>query len=467
MKPLDSLFSPRGTLRQALDLAARAFRADRSMFVTNGTTGANAIVYRTLLAPGDTVLVDRNCHKSHHYAVLQSGAHVAYMEPEHVNRYGISSLVTLDTILSTVRRYKGAAKMLALTHPTFDGLCYDPYRIIESVHQIDPEIVFLFDEAWFAYGVFHPEFRDRSAMVAAKKLRANGVEAAVYVTQSIHKTLSAMRQASMIHVHDDDAMRARALDEAVEAHVTTSPNVHLLASLDVARMQAEMEGFDRLKDAHEIATWIRSEFSTGHIRALEMVDLTTDRLTTFNEATLDPLKITLYVDGISGARFREDVLYGQFGIQTNKYSLNTVLILVTIGTTWSMADHLVRSLKQWVSHQRCVATLPAEGIAIPPFSGFDKRYSGSSEGTGDIGKAYFSGRDASRSESTEITKSIGRVSANFVTPYPPGYPILVPGQVISAAVVQFIEGLQCMGAGEIHGISDSGQLFVFKEARGK
>jgi arginine decarboxylase len=222
-------------------------------------------------------------------------------------------------------------------------------------------------------------------------------------------------------------------------------------------MQAEMEGFDRLRQSLQIAQWIRHEFSSGPVRALIEEDLATKQLIKNNEVALDPLKITLYVQGIPGVRFREEELYRKLGIQINKYSHNTVLILVTIGTTWSMADHLVRSLKQWVPSP---PTSHARALNIPTFSGFDARYAGPVEGTGKLATAYYAALQPGASQPVDLNDAIERTSAHFVTPYPPGYPLLVPGQKISKECVDYIRDLRAMGVQDIHGLGSDGKLFV-------
>ena len=181
-----------------MKLAAGAFGADRTLFVTNGTTGANSIVYQATLKPDDLVILDRNCHRSHHYAAVQ-WRQVVYMEPEHVHRYGISGVVPMDTIESTVRAYKDRRRCLCLPIRPLTACATTPRRSLRRF-AINQDMVFLFDEAWFAYGIFHPDFRKHSTMAAAKRLRRKDIDASIYVTQSIHKTLSAMRQASMIHI---------------------------------------------------------------------------------------------------------------------------------------------------------------------------------------------------------------------------------------------------------------------------
>ena len=463
MAPLDSIFGPKRSLRAALEMAARAFHAERTLFVTNGTTGANSIVYRALVHPGDVVLLDRNCHRSHHYAALQSGAGVVYMEPEHIDEYGISSIVSMNTIENTVRNHT-SARLLALTHPTFDGVCYNPYEVMRRVHAINPQIAFLFDEAWFAYGAFHPSFRKYSAMVAAERLWSEtpSVSVRVYVTQSTHKTLSALRQGSMIHIRDpwliggdrEDILKL-SIEEAQIAFTTTSPNIHILASLDVARMQAELEGYDSLSRALEISQRVRDALNVPNaVRVLTADELQSEILRREGSAALDPLKLTLHSPHMSGSAFREEHLYGKCGIQVNKTSHNTALALVTIGTTYSMADHLIGSIRKWrpetsESHYKS----PGK---IPRFSSFAAQFC-TDAGAGDLSRAYHSSLIPGRSAVAALGKSgssdaVGRVSAGFVTPYPPGYPILVPGQWIEQSTVDYLRSLREAGVDEIHGL---------------
>lgn len=494
MAPLDSLFHPSGSLKDALEKASDAFFSEITRFVTNGTTGANSIVYRAILRPGDVVVLDRNCHKSHHYAAVQAGAFVVYMEPMHVHDLGISSVVPhkriIDVVRKTYEHWGHRLRMVALTHPTFDGLLYSPELIIREIAAIDKDIVILFDEAWFAYGVFHNRFMSRTAMASAAKLREEGVDARVYATQSIHKTLSAMRQGSMIHIRDPHLRKGdklfslqleNAFEESFISQTTTSPNVHILASLDMARMQAQMEGHDRLQRAIEIADWIREELRVGPVRVLGKEHLLPEGLDTSNsEYALDPLKITLHFEGVAGSEFREKQLYRRFGIQVNKYSHNTVLVLVTIGTTLSMADRLVRRLKKWTPFAYVDFQEGAQELKIPEFSQFGTMYTAELDGAaratgypvgwhpGDISKAYYDGFDKAEPEHREgksvyvelpkmgedVSQLVGRISLTFISPYPPGYPILVPGQVISEDCVRYLQSLLArkVKVSDIHGL---------------
>lgn len=517
MRPLDSLFSPHHTLAEAMRKAAASFGSDRTWFVTNGTTGANSIVYQAIVRPGDVVVMDRNCHQSHHYAAIQVGARVRYMQPCNNANYGISLGVPLRELIEALHENKDKATLVAITHPTFDGVLYDPLTLIRAVHHVSTKVTFLFDEAWFAYGQFHPFFRSFTALDAVMRLREMGDPAGwatVFVTQSTHKTLSAMRQGSMIHAcgrpfldqtdwgtaQAFDRRRAKirwpsltsdqqsggqavryAIDQALVAFETTSPNLHLLGALDVARMQAEMEGFDLLQDALQVARYIRHNLaapSKGHSEEYckkadkepySVVDetclLKPNDIPAALEWSVDPLKITMRVPSGAG-RFKEDILHEKFRIHINKYSHNTILILVTIGTSMTMGEALCTVFRQLQEANKGGKVDPVKLPALPTFhhelcspiqDGPDKADLPPGCGTakpdgqdveeletrpGDLRRAYFLGLDPKETELTDLEKirpgNDGCISATFVTPYPPGYPVLLPGQRIDHLMAAFL-----------------------------
>ncbi len=156
-------------------MAARAFGADCASFVTNGTSTSNKIVLQALLAPGDIVLIDRNCHKSHHYAMVLSGAQPLYLEAYPMTAYSMYGAVPLRSIKKALLDLKAEgkldrAKLVDLTNCTFDGHMYNPQRVMEECLAIKPDLVFLWDEAWFGFARFSPFHRLRTAMHAAAKL---------------------------------------------------------------------------------------------------------------------------------------------------------------------------------------------------------------------------------------------------------------------------------------------------------
>src|SRR5207249_8326768 len=160
---LDSLLEPTGPIKVAQELAARAFGAKRTFWVTNGTSTANKIVVQALIQPGDIVLLDRNCHKSHHYGMVLSGAHVVYLDAYPLNEYSMYGAVPIASIKRTLLELKAAGKLdrvklVLLTNCTFDGIVYDVERVMEECLAIRPDLIFLWDEAWFAFAGFHPTY---------------------------------------------------------------------------------------------------------------------------------------------------------------------------------------------------------------------------------------------------------------------------------------------------------------------
>ena len=174
---LDSLLEPTGNIKKAQDKAARAFGADQVFFVTNGTSTSNKMAVQALLAPGDIAIVDRNCHKSHHYGMVLSGAQPLYVEAFPMTEYSMYGAVPLRTIKQALLDLKAEGrldrvKMVDLTNCTFDGHIYNTRRVMEECLAIKPDLIFLWDEAWFGFARFSPFLRPRTAMGAANDIEA-------------------------------------------------------------------------------------------------------------------------------------------------------------------------------------------------------------------------------------------------------------------------------------------------------
>ena len=537
---LDSLLEPIGPLRESQQLASETFGSRQTYFVTNGTSTANKIVSQALLAPGDIVLVDRNCHQSHHYGLMLVGAEVTYLDAYPLNEYSMYGAVPLREIKSKLLVLRAAGKLdrvklLMLTNCTFDGIVYDVGRVMEECLAIKPDLVFLWDEAWFAFARFHHVYRPRTAMEAARtladKLRSPEYRARyeanlprndsdeallkhrlspdpararvrVYSTQSTHKTLTSLRQGSMIHVYDQDfALRvAEGFREAYMAHTSTSPNYQILASLDLGRRQAALEGFELVQRQLEYAMKLRDAIDHHPLLSKYMHCLSTAELipeifrvsgiaqplrTGLNnmvtaweqdEFVLDPSRVTVYIGltGIDGATFKRERLMDKFGIQINKTSRNTVLFMTNIGTTRSSVAYLIEvlvsiardidlrtsemNLAERANFERAVLHLTNPTAPLPDFSGFHPAFLSQSEPPtpeGDVRKAFFLSYDHTLCEylpADEVEERMESgesvVSATYVTPYPPGFPVLVPGQVFSKEILSFMRSLDTP---EIHG----------------
>jgi len=560
---LDSLLDPVGPLKTAQEYAARAFGARRTYFVTNGTSTANKIVVQALVRPDDIVLVDRNCHKSHHYGLVLAGAQVAYLDSYPLDQYSMYGAVPIHHIKRTLLDFRKAGtlnrvRLVLLTNCTFDGIVYDVERVMMECLAIKPDLVFLWDEAWFAFACCHPIYRQRTGMASARKLcetlqdpayakryaefsASFGADAwdddervlatrllpdpartrvRVYATHSTHKTLTSLRQGSMIHVWDQDFKdkAEEAFHEAYMTHTSTSPNYQILASLDVGRRQVELEGYELVQRQLELAMSLREQvlnhpllkryfrflrvgdvvppqYRESGVESYYNVETGWNNLETAwrtDEFALDPTRATLSIGatGVDGDTFKNKYLMDKYGIQINKTSRNTVLFMTNIGSTRSAMAYLIevlvkiaRDVDQRVAdmsaierriHEKRVRSLTLEQPPLPDFSSFHFAFRGRSvEGRaqtrdGDIRSAFFLSYDDENCEyigMDEAARAIkaGRdlVSALFVIPYPPGFPILVPGQVISAEILQFMAALDVR---EIHGFRPELGFRIFNDA---
>jgi len=551
---LDSLLEPHGTIKEAQELAARAFGAKHTYFSTNGTSTCNKIVVQALVRPGDVVLVDRDCHKSHHYGMVLAGAQVSYLDSYPLNEYSMYGAVPISEIKKRLLDLKAAGnldkvRMLLLTNCTFDGVVYNVERVMEECLAIKPDLVFLWDEAWFAFARFGPTYRQRTGMNAANVLReklrspAHAVNYArqqealkdadvetlmttrlipppharvrVYTTQSTHKTLTSLRQGSMIHVNDQDFKGEveQAFHEAYMTHTSTSPNYQIIASLDVGRRQVELEGFEFVQRQVEAAMSMRRAISTHpllqkYFKVLAAGDMIPEAyresgVSSYydpdqgwtdvwdcwekDEFVLDATRVTLAVGGTGwdGDTFKTKILMDKYGIQINKTSRNTVLFMTNIGTTRSSVAYLIEVLveiakdldellddaskMERLAHERRVRNLMQDLPPLPDFSRFHDAFLGKgSIGEGDIRTAFFLSYDENNCDYLELDGSILEamesgldvVSASFIIPYPPGFPILVPGQVISPEILAFMRALD---VSEIHGYRPELGLRVFTQ----
>lgn len=545
---LDSLLQPTGPIKKAQEMARDAYGSQYTYFVTNGTSTANKIVMQALVKPQDVVLIDRDCHKSHHYGLVLAGAYPVYLDSYPIEEYSMYGAVPLEQITTKMLQLKEAGrldtvKMLLLTNCTFDGLVYNVERVMEEVLAIKPDMVFLWDEAWFAFAGFAYNYKQRTGMFTAKKLYEKYTSAAyrkqynehikglnngecavlpdpdtvkirVYATQSTHKTLSSFRQGSMIHIWDEDFRRKteNTFLEAYMTHTSTSPNYQMLASLDVGRRQVQLEGFELVEKSIEMAMVLRAKVNdhpqlSKYFDVLTVHDFIPDKfrqtglkeyytkLEGWNrmddawqkdEFVLDPTKITLYIGktGVDGDTFKNKYLMDKFNIQINKTSRNTVLFMTNIGTTRGSITYLINALlkiadelddefkalndKEREIHDKRIYSLTQEVPPLPDFSYFHQSFQ-AAPGVpgGNLREAYFLAYDEENYEYVPLNECLpimdeGRklVASTFVIPYPPGFPVLVPGQVVSEEIINFMTALD---VSEIHGYRADLGLRVFKE----
>jgi arginine decarboxylase len=437
---LDSLLHPTGVIAQAQKLAAKAFGAKKTYFATNGTSTSNKVIFQTLLAPGDKLLLDRNCHKSVHHGVILSGAMPVYLDSSVNSHFGLFGPVPLATIRAAIEAHPDA-KVLILTCCTYDGLRYDLKPIIAMAHAAGIKVIV--DEAWYGHARFHPELRPTALECGAD-----------YATQSTHKVLSAFSQASMIHVNDP-GFDEHLFRENFNMHASTSPQYNLIASLDVARKQAVMEGYRLLDRSLKFARELREKINTtGAFRVLTLDEMLPDELRA-DGIRLDPTKLTIDISasGWSADELRDELI-NRFNIQVEKNTHNTLTLLLTIGTTRSKVSRLFDAMLRLAKDRRTPLTY-ARMPEAPRFSALaclprDAFYEAG---------VRLPLLDEQGQPNAALT---GRVCCDQIVPYPPGIPVLVPGQVIEPNIVAYlVRLLQTQKSIDLHGLAlVDGELHV-------
>ena len=478
VESLGDLSDPEGRspLSQAQRLASEIFGSAQSCFVTNGTSTSNKAMLMTLLRPGEAVLLDRNCHKSVHHAVVMAGAVPRYLPARFNARLGVWGPVALGDLRAELDRAAALPeparpKMLVITTCTYEGILYPVWEIGRLCERAG--LLFYADEAWAPYLAFHPYYT--RALPGGQTRRYNAVSelgGAHLSVQSTHKALAAFSQASMIHVSnrfkallETDASRpyrwlrrrfhlhghgsyekfSHDLHEMLRYWHSTSPHYPTLATLDIAGVQMRLEGL-RLID--ERLRWV-ADFQR---RVSDLVGRPIHECFAGLRAIAgdaphwkaqgylhDPLKMILvFRDEGACDAFRR--LLHDSHIQWEKATPVTVLFLVTVGTVPEHFEYLFRCIRQM-----------REAIGPPDRPPDDA----------DILEQAVSGqpavlpRDAALcdGELVPLAQSEGRIASQLLVPYPPGIPVFIPGLPITRPMIQLIQDViaRC-GHDAVHGL---------------
>ena len=403
--PLDDLHQPEGVIDQAQKLAAEAFGADYSFFSVQGTSGAIMTMILSVCSPGDKIIVPRNVHKSVLTAIIFAGVRPVFLSPVRDVNLGIDHGVTTQAVRRALERHPDAAAVL-LINPTYFGVCANLREIVDLVHEYD--IPVLVDEAHGA--LIH--FSDRlplSAMQAGADMAAT----------SVHKLGGSMTQSSVLNVRAR-RINLRRVQTIFSMLTTTSTSYPLLASLDAARRHLALHGREMAERTLELAQRAR--------RAINAID----GLYCFGEEILggeatyayDPTKLTIHVRhlGITGYE-AEDWLRRRHRIEVELSDLYNILCLVTPADDESTVCALVEALDELAREFRNTRQVREVAVKIP-----------------EIPQLSLTPRDAFFGETEVIPfeESAGRIISEFIYVYPPGIPILLPGEVISQELIDYI-----------------------------
>ncbi|WP_295390025.1 arginine/lysine/ornithine decarboxylase [uncultured Thiodictyon sp.] len=507
VEELGQLLDHTGPVAASERNAARIFHADHLFFVTNGTSTSNKIVWHSTVAPGDVVVVDRNCHKSILHAITITGAIPVFLMPTR-NHYGIIGPIPLSEFSWENIERKIAAnpfattgsrpRILTITQSTYDGVSYNVETIKEM---LDGHIDTLhFDEAWLPHAAFHDFYGDYHAIGEG---RAPCVDSMIFSTQSTHKLLAGLSQASQILVQESDnnKLDRDVFNEAFLMHMSTSPQYAIIASCDVAAAMMEppggpalveesiLEALDfrramRKVDAElEESWWFKvwgpdelAEEGIGEredwiLRAGERWHGFGDLAPGFN--MLDPIKATVITPGVDVDGNVAD--WGipaaivtrylvEHGIIVEKTGLYSFFIMFTIGITKGRWNTMVTELQQFkddYDHNRPLWRVLPDFVAKQPryeriglknlcdqihavYQEHDIPRLTTEMYTSEMAPAMrpadaFARMAHREIERVEIDHLEGRITAILLTPYPPGIPLLIPGERFNATIVRYLK----------------------------
>lgn len=404
--PLDDLHSPKVAIKEAQELAAQAFSADYTFFSVQGTSGAIMAMIMSVVGPGDKILVPRNVHKSTMSAIILSGAIPIFIYPEVDEEYGITHGISAESVEKAIETYPDAKAVLVI-NPTYFGFVADLKRIVDIAHASNIPVIV--DEAHGIHLKFHDEL-PLSAMEAGADMAAT----------SVHKLGGSLTQSSVLNVREGLVSVSR-VQSVLSMLQTTSTSYPLLASLDCARRQLAVHGYDLIDQAIRLAKEARKRINKiPHLKVAGREKLHSSA--TFD---MDQTKLLISVKdlGITGHQ-AEEWLRQNANIEVELSDLYNILCLVTLGDTKKEINLLINALQRMSQTFDSEACVKETEVNVP-----------------DIPALAMTPRDAfySSTEVIPFKDSAGYICAEFIMVYPPGIPIFIPGEVITEENIKYIQ----------------------------
>ncbi len=508
VEELGQLLDHTGPVAASERNAARIFNSDHLFFVTNGTSTSNKIVWHSTVAPDDIVVVDRNCHKSILHSIMMTGAVPVFLTPTR-NHYGIIGPIPKSEFdMESIQRKINAnpfikdktkkPRILTITQSTYDGVVYNVEMLKEM---LDGKIDTLhFDEAWLPHAAFHDFYKD---MHAIGKDRPRAKESMIFATQSTHKLLAGLSQASQILVRESESkkLNKHIFNEAYLMHTSTSPQYAIIASCDVAAAMMEAPGgtalveesiaealdfrraMHKVDEEYESDWWFKvwgpANIAEEGIGTREDWVLNADDkwhgfgnlASGFN--MLDPIKATIITPGLDVDGGFSDTgipaamvtkYLAEHGVIVEKCGLYSFFIMFTIGITKGRWNTLLTALQQFKDDYD--KNQPMWRI-LPEFAAAHPRYErvGLRDLCQQIHEAYtlhnvarmttemylsdmqpamkpsdaFAKMAHDEIDRVEIDDLEGRITAVLLTPYPPGIPLLIPGEIFNKTIVDYVK----------------------------
>lgn len=417
---LDNLFAPTGPIAAAQALAAEAFGARQTWFLTNGSTAGVIAAILATCGPGQKLILPRNCHQSAIAGLILAGALPIFVAPAYAPAIDLVGGLTPEAVAAALHAHPDAAAVLLL-YPTYQGVGTDVGAIAALAHAHG--IPLLVDEAHGPHFGFHPELPPAAL--------ASGADLSV---QSTHKVLSALSQASMLHLNSDRIDPHR-LHSALQLVQSTSPNYLLLASLDAARQQMATQGNFHLQPVLDLAYDLRSRLLT--LPRLTLLQAEALPFGTPGFTYLDPTRLTLLTPSLGLSGFALDTWLQAQGVVAELPTTHHLTFILSLGNTATDGDRLYQALAQLPDLPHAPQPYVPQSLPLSP-------------------AAYvLSPRDLyfAPKVTVPIAAAIGRISAELVCPYPPGIPVLLPGEQITETAVECLQQVLAQG-GVVTGCRD-------------
>ncbi|WP_053219810.1 aminotransferase class I/II-fold pyridoxal phosphate-dependent enzyme [Virgibacillus senegalensis] len=406
IEPLDDLHHPQGMIKQAQDLAAKAFSADYTFFSVQGTSGAIMTMVLSVCGPGDKIIVPRNIHKSVTTAIIFSGATPVFIHPEVDKELGISHGITPEAVKKALNANPDAKGVLVI-NPTYFGIAADLKRIVEIAHSF--EVPVLVDEAHGVHIHFHEEL-PVSAMEAGADLAAT----------SVHKLGGSLTQSSVLNLREGLVNHER-VQSVLSMLTTTSTSYLLLASIDAARKHLAVNGQVFIEETIVLANKTRTAIN----RIPNLYCVGSEILGSEATFDFDPTKLIISVKNLGLTGYDVEVwLRQQYRIEVELSDMYNILCIITPGDTEKETNLLVEALDKLAWERSSYAIQKSVPVKIP-----------------EIPLLSMSPRDAFYADTEVIPfqEASGRISAESIMVYPPGIPIFIPGEIITTENIQYIQ----------------------------
>ncbi len=390
---LDNLADPQNDILKSMSLSASLLNVNDLFYLINGSSSGIIAAITAVLSPGDKVLIARNCHKSVLNGLILTGAHPIWFLPDFNKNWSIFDSVNPLQIDSYLRIFPDI-KAVIITSPTYEGVCSDISSIADVCRKFSVKLIV--DEAHGALKSFAPHFFGKNAILC-------GADISV---QSLHKTCGAPNPSAILL--SNGSINRQVIQDALNLFITSSPSYPILAAIEsTINFLSSDKGLDCI---HKLIKYI-IDFKSAFRRYNNI------HFCPFN----DPSKLLVKIDGLSGFAL-SDILFDEFNIEDESANASSFLFLTGIGTKKNKLNLLENALKSILNSSFPHSDLLSSCPLIIPDSAFSPR------------QAFFSDKIV-----IDISKSFGRVCAQVITEYPPGIPLLIPGEVISHSHINYLK----------------------------